>query len=110
MANEVQVQVTSGSNSAKVSVGGSTIIATTTAASKIKIAKLEDNIGNLDKGEDGVIATGETLVYNAETEKWESVSLQTKVDESVETSAAVGDAIQAKLDAGATLDGGTFGS
>ena len=44
MANEVNVKVTSGSNSAKVSVGGSTIIATTTAASNIKIAKLEDNI------------------------------------------------------------------
>ena len=110
MANEVQVQVTSGSNSARVSVGGSTIIATTTAASKIKIAKLEDNIGNLDKGEDGVIATGETLVYNAETEKWESVSLQSKVDTAVEESDAISVAIQTKLDAGATFDGGTFGS
>lgn len=108
MANEVRVNVTSGNGSAKVAIGGNAIVSTTTAASKIKIAKLEDNIGNLDKGEDGIIATGETLVYNADNEKWESVSLQAKVDTAVEESDAISDAIQNKLDAGANFDGGTF--
>jgi len=88
MANTVNVRVTSNA-----------IIASTSASSVIKIAKLEDNIGNLDKGEDGVIATGETLVYNATSEKWEAVSLQSKV----------ATAVSEALNAGSVpLDGGTF--
>jgi len=108
MANEVQVRVTSGNGGATVALRGNTILSTTTAASKIKIGKLEDNIGNLDKGEDGILATGETLVYNADNEKWESVSLQAKVDAAVSESDAVADAIRNRLEEGATLDGGTF--
>lgn len=108
MANERVSISTGGASRATVSVGGAPIVSSVSSASKIKIGKLEDNIGNLDKGEDGVIATGETLVYNAESGKWESVSLQEKVNAAVESSEALALAVAGQLQAGTVLDGGTF--
>ena len=78
------------------------------ARSRVAVGKLEDNIGNLDRGDDGIIATGETLVYNASTEKWEAVSLQDKVDAAVSVSNNIDGAVEASISAGVTLDGGTF--
>ena len=101
-------------NNLKVSValGNSPTVAAVAARSKIAVGKLEDNIGNLDRGDDGVIATGETLVYNASTEKWEAVSLQEKVDAAVSISenidGAVELAVAESISAGVNLDGGTF--
>lgn len=91
-----------------VSVGNKTTVASVAARSKVVVGKLEDNIGNLDKGDDGVIATGETLIYNANTEKWEAVSLQDKVDAAVSISGNIDGAVDASISAGVNLDGGTF--
>ena len=91
-----------------VSVGNARTVAAVAARSKVAVGKLEDNIGNLDRGDDGVIATGETLVYNANTEKWEAVSLQAKVDAAVAVSANIDGAVDASISAGVNLDGGTF--
>jgi len=97
-------------NNLKVSValGNSPTVAAVAARSKIAVGKLEDNIGNLDRGDDGVIATGETLVYNASTEKWEAVSLQEKVDAAVSISGNIDGAVASSISAGVNLDGGTF--
>lgn len=97
-------------NNLKVSValGNSPTVAAVAARSKVAVGKLEDNIGNLDKGDDGVIATGETLVYNANTEKWEAVSLQEKVDAAVSVSGNIDGAVDSAISAGVNLDGGTF--
>jgi hypothetical protein len=91
-----------------VSVGNAPTVAAVAARSRVAVGKLEDNIGNLDRGDDGIIATGETLVYNASTEKWEAVSLQDKVDAAVSVSNNIGGAVEASISAGVTLDGGTF--
>jgi hypothetical protein len=94
------------SNKAKTVVSAKAqSVATISASSKIKIGKLEDNVGNLDVG-DG-LATGETLVYDATTEKWNAVSLDTKVSEAVDTQ--IDDAISDALKEGdITFDGGSF--
>jgi len=91
-----------------VSVGNAPTVAAVAARSRVAVGKLEDNIGNLDRGDDGIIATGETLVYNASTEKWEAVSLQDKVDAAVSVSNNIDGAVEASISAGVTLDGGTF--
>ena len=91
-----------------VSVGNQTTVASVAARSKVVVGKLEDNIGNLDRGDDGVIATGETLIYNANTEKWEAVSLQDRVDAAVAVSDNIDGAVDASISAGVNLDGGTF--
>ena len=97
---------TNASNKAKTVVSAKAqSVATISAASKIKIGKLEDNVGNLDVG-DG-LATGETIIYNAASEKWEAVSLEEQVSEAV--SEQIGDAVADNLNAGdLKLDGGTF--
>lgn len=97
-------------NNLKVSValGNASTVAAVAARSKIAVGKLEDNFGNLDRGDDGIIATGETLVYNASTEKWEAVSLQEKVDAAVSTSGSLDSALGVAISAGVNLDGGTF--
>jgi len=97
-------------NNLKVSValGNRPTVAAVAARSKIAVGKLEDNIGNLDRGDDGVIATGETLVYNASTEKWEAVSLQEQVDAAVSISGNIDGAVASSISAGVNLDGGTF--
>lgn len=97
-------------NNLKVSValGNSPTVAAVAARSKVAVGKLEDNIGNLDRGDDGVIATGETLVYNASTEKWEAVSLQERVDAAVSASGSLDGALDVAISAGVNLDGGTF--
>ena len=97
-------------NNLKVSValGNSPTVAAVAARSRIAVGKLEDNIGNLDRGDDGVIATGETLVYNASTEKWEAVSLQEQVDAAVSISGNIDGAVASSISAGVNLDGGTF--
>lgn len=94
------------SNKAKTVVSAKAqSVATVSASSKIKIGKLEDNVGNLDVG-DG-LATGETIVYNADNEKWEAVSLDDKVSDAV--SEQIGDAVSDELSSdGVNLDGGTF--
>lgn len=91
-----------------VAVGNGAGVTSVASRSRVAVGKLEDNIGNLDRGEDNIIATGETLVYNAESEKWEAVSLQSKVDAALSTSDAVAVAVDEALGAGANLDGGTF--
>jgi hypothetical protein len=95
------------SNKAKTVVSSrAQSVATVSAASKIKIGKLEDNVGNLEVGDDG-LATGETLVYDATTEKWNAVSLDTKVSEAVDTQ--IDDALSDALREGdITFDGGSF--
>jgi len=97
-------------NNLKVSValGNRPTVAAVAARSRIAVGKLEDNIGNLDRGDDGVIATGETLVYNASTEKWEAVSLQEQVDAAVSISGNIDGAVASSISAGVNLDGGTF--
>ncbi|MDB4351132.1 hypothetical protein OAA34_00295 [bacterium] len=95
----------SASNKAKTVVSAKAqSVATISAASKIKIGKLEDNVGNLDVG-DG-LATGETIIYNAASEKWEAVSLEEQVAEAV--SEQIGDSVSEALAGAVTLDGGTF--
>lgn len=80
-------------------------VTTVSAASAIKIGKLEDNVGNLDAG-DG-LETGETLVYNATSEKWEAVSLAAKVSEAV--SEQIGDSVSAALSGGdIVFNGGEY--
>jgi hypothetical protein len=98
---------TNASNRAKTVVSAKAqSVATVSASSKIKIGKLEDNVGNLEFGDDG-LATGETLVYDATTEKWNAVSLETKVSEAVGTQ--IDDAVSDALTAGnITFDGGSF--
>lgn len=91
-----------------VAVGNGAGVTSVATRSKVAVGKLEDNIGNLDKGDDNIISTGETLVYNAESEKWEAVSLESKVAEALSTGDAVSTAVTNALDAGARLDGGTF--
>lgn len=96
------IKISTGGNRTKTVVSAKAApVATVASASAIKIAKLEDNIGNLDKGDDGVLVTGETLVYNAENEKWEAISLADQVSEKVDEKLAGGGLTFA-------LDGGTF--
>lgn len=105
----MKVSVSVGNSRAVTTVSGNTqAVASVASRSKVTIGNLEDNVGNIDSGDDGIIATGETLVYNANTEKWEAVSLQAQVDASITGSESVGDAIENAIDAGLNLDGGTF--
>lgn len=104
MAVRVTVNGASAS-SASVSVGGTPTVTTVTAASAIKIGALEDNVGNLDVG-DG-LETGETLVYNATTKKWQALSLADEVANAV--SEQIGDSVSAAISGGnITFDGGDY--
>jgi len=87
-------------------IGSTATVTTVTSSSKLKVGKLEDNVGNIDKGEDGILATGETIIYNADTEKWEAISLDDKVADAV--SEQIGDSVNEALSGAVTLDGGTF--
>ena len=104
------VLVSVGGSSAQrtsTAIGSTATVTTVTSASKLKVGKLEDNVGNIDKGDDGILATGETILYNAETEKWETVSLDDKVSEAV--SDQIDDSVNDALSGdNVTLDGGTF--
>lgn len=103
----IKVSINGSANTrTSVSVGATPTVTSVTSASEIKIGKLEDNIGNLDKGDDGIIASGETLVYNAVAEKWEAVSLAEQVSSAV--SEQIGDSVSEALAGAVTLDGGTF--
>lgn len=95
--NENSVKVNANaSNRAKTVVSAkASSISTVSAASAIKIGKLEDNVGNLDVG-DG-LETGETIVYNAQTKKWVATSIGDEVDTRVEEAIST-----------LALDGGTF--
>ena len=97
---------TNGSSTRTVVSAVAPTVTTVSAASAIKVGKLEDNVGNLDKGDDGIIASGETLVYNADAEKWEAVSLAEQVSDAI--SEQIGDSVSEALAGAVTLDGGTF--
>lgn len=96
----------SSANRTSTAIGSTATVTTVTSASKLKVGKLEDNVGNIDKGDDGILATGETIVYNADSEKWEAVSLDDKVSDAVaeQIDGSVNDALAGNV----TLDGGTF--
>jgi cytidylate kinase len=88
------------SNRAKTVVSAKAAsVSTVSAASAIKIGKLEDNVGNLDVG-DG-LETGETIVYNAETKTWVATSIEDEVSKKVDEKLSSGNIALA-------LDGGTF--
>ena len=91
---------------ASTAIGSTATVTTVTSASKLKVGKLEDNVGNIDKGEDGILATGETIIYNADSEKWEAVSLDDKVSDAV--AEQIDDSVNDALAGNVTLDGGTF--
>ncbi|OUU24374.1 MAG: hypothetical protein CBB97_11680 [Candidatus Endolissoclinum sp. TMED37] len=81
MANNVKVTVGGARNKSVVTARTSSV-ATVSTASKIKVGKLEDNVGNLDVGNG--LDTGETLVYNASTQKWEATDLADSISNVLE--------------------------
>lgn len=89
----------------KVTVGSRQAANVVSAKSKIKVGKLEENVGNLDVG-DG-LSTGETLVYNATTQKWEALSLAEQVASAV--SEQITDSVSSALNSGSVVfDGGDY--
>lgn len=98
MAENVKV-TSNGARTKTVVTQAAGVVTSVSAASKIKIGKLEDNVGNLDVG-DG-LETGETIVYNVDTQKWEAVSLADRVATSVSE-------VLSDDDISVTLNGGTF--
>lgn len=97
---------TNASNRAKTVVTArAPIVATVAASSKLKVGKLEENVGNIDTGSG--LQTGQTIVYNNTTGKWVATSFDAEVDERVD------ETIDAKVSAaisagGIDFDGGTY--
>ena len=99
MSETVKVNANASNRAKTVVSQRAGVVTSVSAASAIKIGKLEDNVGNLDVG-DG-LETGETIVYDAQTKKWVATSIGDEVAKKVDEKLSSGDITLA-------LDGGTF--
>ena len=97
MSENIKV-TTSGQRAKTVVSQPGTVVTSVSAASRIKVGNLEDNVGNIDTSEGSAgLVSGVTIVYNADTKKWVATSIADTVDTQVDEALST-----------LSLDGGTF--